>query len=39
MRPLPRLFAVTSDALCRAPDFGVRAAAIAAAAASAALCR
>jgi thiamine-phosphate diphosphorylase len=31
MRPLPRLLAVTTDALCRAADFGVRAAAIAAA--------
>ncbi|HEX7024648.1 MAG TPA: thiamine phosphate synthase [Gemmatimonadales bacterium] len=30
MRPLPRLFAVTTDALCRAADFGVRAAAFAA---------
>ena len=31
MRPLPRLFAMTTDSLCRAADFGVRAAAIAAA--------
>lgn len=30
MRPLPRFFAVTSDTLCRAADFGVRAAAVAA---------
>ena len=30
MRPLPRLFAVTTDAVCRAADFGVRAAAVAA---------
>jgi thiamine-phosphate diphosphorylase len=30
MRPLPRLFAVTSDPICRAADFGVRAAAVAA---------
>ncbi|MGH7559762.1 MAG: thiamine phosphate synthase [Gemmatimonadales bacterium] len=30
MRPLPRLLALTTDALCRSPDFGVRAAAIAA---------
>lgn len=30
MRPLPRLFAVTTDSVCRAADFGVRAAAIAA---------
>jgi len=30
MRPLPRLLACTTDALCRAADFGVRAAAIAA---------
>lgn len=30
MRPLPRLFAITTDAICRAADFGVRAAAIAA---------
>ncbi len=37
MRPLPRLFAVTSDALCRAADFGVRAAAIAAAGPAAAV--
>lgn len=29
MRPLPRLFAVTTDAICRAADFGTRAAAIA----------
>lgn len=31
MRPLPRLLAVTTDAVCRAADFGVRAAAIASA--------
>ena len=31
MRPLPRVFAVTTDTVCRHPDFGVRAAAIAAA--------
>lgn len=31
MRPLPRLFAMTTDSICRAADFGVRAAAIAAA--------
>lgn len=31
MRPLPRLFALTTDVLCRAADFGVRAAAIASA--------
>ena len=31
MRPLPRLFAMTTDSICRAPDFEVRAAAIAAA--------
>ena len=31
MRPLPRLFAVTTDEICRAADFGVRAAAVAAA--------
>lgn len=31
MRPLPRVFAVTTDLICRAADFGVRAAAIAAA--------
>ncbi|NOT09921.1 MAG: hypothetical protein HOP28_17140, partial [Gemmatimonadales bacterium] len=30
MRPLPRLFAITTDTLCRAADFGIRAAAIAA---------
>jgi thiamine-phosphate diphosphorylase len=30
MRPLPRLFAVTTDTICRAADFGVRAAALAA---------
>lgn len=30
MRPLPRLFAMTTDAICRAADFGIRAAAIAA---------
>ena len=30
MRPLPRLFAMTTDSICRAADFGVRAAAIAA---------
>ena len=37
MRPLPRLFAVTTDALCRAADFGVRAAAIASAGPAAAI--
>ncbi len=37
MRPLPRLFAVTTDTLCRAADFGVRAAAVAAAGPAAAL--
>ncbi len=37
MRPLPRLFAVTTDAVCRAADFGVRAAAVAAAGPAAAL--
>ena len=31
MRPLPRVFALTTDAICRAADFGIRAAAIAAA--------
>jgi thiamine-phosphate diphosphorylase len=31
VRPLPRLFAVTTDLICRAADFGVRAAAVAAA--------
>ena len=31
MRPLPRVFALNTDAICRAADFGVRAAAIAAA--------
>ena len=31
MRPLPRLFAVTDTAVCRAPDFGIKVAAIAAA--------
>jgi len=31
VRPLPRLFAMTTDSICRAADFGVRAAAIAAA--------
>ncbi len=30
MRPLPRLFAVTTDSVCRAADFGLRAAAVAA---------
>jgi thiamine-phosphate diphosphorylase len=30
MRPLPRVFAVTTDQICRAADFGVRAAAVAA---------
>jgi len=29
MRPLPRVFAVTTDQICRVADFGVRAAAIA----------
>lgn len=37
MRPLPRLFAVTTDSICRASDFGVRAAAIAAAGSAVAL--
>ena len=37
MRPLPRLFAVTTDSICRAADFGVRAAAIAAAGPAAAI--
>lgn len=37
MRPLPRLFAFTNDAICRAPDFGVRAAAVAAAGPAAAI--
>lgn len=37
MRPLPRLFAVTTDVVCRAPDFGVRAAAVAAAGPAAAI--
>lgn len=37
MRPLPRLFAVTTDLICRAADFGVRAAAIAAAGSAAAI--
>ncbi|HEU5218682.1 MAG TPA: thiamine phosphate synthase [Gemmatimonadales bacterium] len=37
MRPLPRLFAVTTDTICRAADFGVRAAALAAAGPAAAL--
>jgi thiamine-phosphate diphosphorylase len=37
MRPLPRLFAVTTDSICRAADFGVRAAAIAAAGSAAAI--
>lgn len=31
MRPLPRLHAVTNDAICRGADFGIQAAAIAAA--------
>lgn len=31
VRPLPRVFAVTTDEICRAADFGVRAAAVAAA--------
>jgi len=31
VRPLPRLFAMTTDSICRAPDFEVRATAIAAA--------
>ena len=30
MRPLPRIFAVTDDSICRREDFGIRAAAIAA---------
>lgn len=37
MRPLPRVFAVTTDAICRATDFGVRAAAVAALGPAAAL--
>jgi thiamine-phosphate diphosphorylase len=37
MRPLPRLFAVTTDTICRAADFGVRAAAVAAVGPAAAL--
>jgi len=37
VRPLPRLFAVTTDAVCRAADFGVRAAAVAALGPAAAL--
>lgn len=37
MRPLPRLFAVTTDVVCRAADFGVRAAAVAALGPAAAL--
>ena len=37
MRPLPRLFAVTTDSICRAADFGVRAAAVAAAGPAAAI--
>ena len=37
MRPLPRLFAVTTDTICRAADFGVRAAAVAALGPAAAL--
>jgi thiamine-phosphate pyrophosphorylase len=37
MRPLPRVFAVTTDTICRTPDFGVRAAAIAAAGPAAAI--
>lgn len=37
MRPLPRLLAVTTDAVCRAADFDVRSAAIAAAGPSAGL--
>ncbi|HTL04255.1 MAG TPA: thiamine phosphate synthase [Gemmatimonadales bacterium] len=35
MRPLPRLLAVSNDAVCRAPDFAARAAGIAAAGAAA----
>lgn len=37
MRPLPRLFAVTTDTVCRAADFGVRASAVAALGPAAAL--
>jgi thiamine-phosphate diphosphorylase len=37
VRPLPRLFAVTNDAVCRSADFGVRAAAVAALGPAAAL--
>jgi thiamine-phosphate diphosphorylase len=37
MRPLPRLHAVTDDAICRGTDFGIQAAAIAAAGSGVAL--
>lgn len=37
MRPLPRVLAVTTDAICRAADFGVRAAAVASVGPAAAL--
>jgi thiamine-phosphate diphosphorylase len=37
MRPLPRLFAVTTDAICRGAEFGVQAAAVAAAGPAAAI--
>lgn len=37
MRPLPRLHAVTTDTLCRGTDFGIQAAAIAAAGSAVAL--
>jgi thiamine-phosphate diphosphorylase len=37
MRPLPRLHAITTDAICRGADFGIQAAAIAAAGSGVAL--
>ncbi|MFN2317588.1 MAG: thiamine phosphate synthase [Gemmatimonadales bacterium] len=37
MRPLPRLHAITNDAICRGADFGIQAAAIAAAGSGVAL--
>lgn len=37
MRPLPRLHAITNDAICRGADFGIQAAAIAAAGSAVAL--
>jgi len=37
MRPLPRLHAITTDAICRGADFGIQAAAIAAAGSAVAL--